>query len=96
MACMLEIFCRAHHVGGQPLCSDCAALLDYSHKRLAACPYQERKPTCKRCPIHCYTHWQRNAVKAVMAYAGPRMLAKHPLLAAAHVVDSLRSPRKFK
>ena len=32
----------------------------------------------------------REKVKAVMRYAGPRMLDKHPVLAVFHLLDGLR------
>jgi hypothetical protein len=32
----------------------------------------------------------REQVRSVMRYSGPRMLASHPLLAAAHLIDARR------
>jgi Nitrous oxide-stimulated promoter len=94
IAAMLHIWCRDHHGGvgrdGAPLCADCARLLAYARQRLAACPYGPEKPTCTRCPIHCYGKRQRDEVKTVMRYAGPRMLTRHPWLALAHLRDGWR------
>jgi len=36
----------------------------------------------------------RDRVRAVMAYAGPRMIKKHPVLAVKHLIDGRRG--KFK
>lgn len=72
------------------LCGDCAALLDYARKRLAACPFGPGKPTCANCSIHCYAPRQREAMRAVMKYAGPRMPWRHPWLAIAHILDGRR------
>ena len=90
LAAMLAIYCRDHH-GRQPaLCPDCAALLDYARRRLATCPFGEEKPACNLCQVHCYSALQRERVKAVMRYAGPRMTWRHPLLSLYHLFDKLR------
>lgn len=34
----------------------------------------------------------REQIKAVMRYAGPRMLLHHPILALFHMLDGLRKP----
>jgi hypothetical protein len=94
IAAMLRIYCADHHAGardrGNALCAECAALLDYAKKRLAGCPYGAEKPTCSNCRIHCYGPAQREAVRTMMRYAGPRMLLRHPVLAIAHVIDGKR------
>lgn len=96
IAAMLRIHCRARHRaaaadgGAGGLCADCDALLAYARKRLALCPYGTDKPTCVNCPIHCYGRRQREAVRDVMRYAGPRMLWRHPWLAIAHLIDGRR------
>lgn len=90
---MIHRYCRDHH---QPphLCPDCTELLAYARKRLHHCPFQEKKPTCGNCLIHCYTPQQRQRIQAVMRYAGPRMLFSHPILALWHLLDGLRKPRQ--
>lgn len=87
---MVACYCRAHHDSGAGLCKECQGLLDYAARRLARCPFQVHKPTCARCPIHCYQGPWREAVRAVMRYAGPRMLWRHPLLTLQHWLDGLR------
>ena len=62
-------------------------LLDYARLRLGKCPYQEGKPTCANCPIHCYRPEMREKIRATMRYAGPRMLLRHPILAILHLLD---------
>lgn len=98
---MLRIWCAAHpaHVraGGVQLCAACEDLFEYASYRLLRCPYGEEKPTCKRCPIHCYTRERREQMHDVMRFAGPRMLLRHPVLAIRHLLDEKReapSPRK--
>ncbi len=90
---MLRLFCRDRHQAHGVLCRDCQELLAYAHRRLHLCPFQEHKTTCGKCPAHCYTTINRNKIKEVMRYAGPRMLLSHPILALAHLLDGLRTPR---
>lgn len=93
IASMLRIWCRDHH-GAQAragdLCGECTELLAYAGQRLAKCPYGEDKPTCAKCPVHCYKRAQREQVREVMRYAGPRMLWRHPVQAMLHILDKLR------
>jgi hypothetical protein len=88
---MLQIYCRARH-GLTSLCADCQELLDYAHCRLDRCPFGNDKPTCVNCPIHCYKPAMRANVQAVMRYAGPRLIFRHPILAFMHLLDGRRSP----
>ena len=62
----------------------------YSEKRLEKCPYGQHKPTCTNCPVHCYKREQREQVKAIMRFAGPRMAMRHPLRSLLHFVDRFR------
>lgn len=91
LAVMIAMYCRDHHADGRPsaageLCSDCKALACYAGRRLADCRYGTDKPACVNCPTHCYAPAMREQVRAVMRYAGPRMVREHPVLAAAHLV----------
>ncbi len=90
ISAMIHIYCREQHDTPVGLCPECESLLGYAQERLTRCPYQERKPTCAQCPIHCYHPDRREQVRAVMGYAGPRMLLRHPWLALLHLLDGLR------
>jgi hypothetical protein len=95
MQCMVEIYCRDHHGGDHGSgvaspCDECRGFLDYAEQRLEKCPYGEKKPTCARCPIHCYKRAQREQAKVIMRYAGPRMTLRHPWLSLTHLLDKLR------
>lgn len=97
---MVQIYCRAHH-GGPQLCEECRELLSYAHLRLDRCPFGDDKPTCVKCPIHCYKPEPRERVREVMRFAGPRMLWRHPILALLHLWDerfrsSPKGPRRAK
>ena len=87
---MLRIYCRDHHGTKGELCGECAGLMAYAEKRLLRCPFAGDKPTCAKCPVHCYKPDKRQQVRQVMRYAGPRMLLRHPVLTFWHVVDGRR------
>ena len=87
---MIELYCREVHGSAAGLGSSCAGLRDYARQRLKKCPFQEGKTTCARCPVHCYRPEMRRRIRAVMRYAGPRMLLRRPRLALLHLVDGLR------
>jgi len=88
---MVEIYCAGHHVagGGRP-CPECEGFLDYVDRRLEKCPYGPEKPTCARCPIHCYKPEQREHARTIMRYSGPRMAWRHPWLSLMHLLDKAR------
>jgi hypothetical protein len=84
---MIGIYCRDQHcTQSGALCADCAELLHYAGLRLEKCPFQEQKTTCAKCPVHCYKPARREQIRAVMRYAGPRMMFRHPRLAFYHLV----------
>ena len=87
---MIAMHCHATHATSGKPCAQCQGLLDYALKRLDACPYGPRKPACSHCPVHCYKPDMREGVRAAMRYAGPRMPARHPILALWHAIDGRR------
>jgi hypothetical protein len=94
---MVGIYCRDNHYSKGELCTECVELLDYAQFRLDRCPYQEGKTTCANCPIHCYQPDQREKVREIMRYSGPRMMTRHPILTLYHFLDGRRrEPIGFK
>lgn len=93
LQCMLQMYCRTHHRSTSELCVECQELWDYAMQRLDKCPYRGDKPTCARCPIHCYASGMRGRITEVMRYAGPRMMLHHPVLALWHLVDDIRKTK---
>ena len=91
---MIGMYCHDHHGTRGEMCNECAVLWVYAQKRLLRCPFGEEKPTCAHCPVHCYKPVMRDKVRAIMRYAGPRMLWRHPVLAFWHVVDGLNKTIK--
>ena len=87
---MIRLHCTNRHGQRGSLCRECAELQAYAQARLRKCPFQEGKPTCAKCPVHCYQPGMRERIRGVMRYAGPRMLYRHPVLALFHYLDGLR------
>ena len=90
---MVAIYCagQSHGASGtDTLCAECAGFLDYAARRLEKCPYGPAKPTCAKCPIHCYKPQPREQARQIMRYAGPRMMLRHPWLSFTHLTDKLR------
>jgi len=92
LVCMTGIYCAHHHPGhpGAALCPDCQGLMAYAERRLAKCPYGMDKPTCAKCPVHCYKPAQREEARKIMRFAGPRMMWRHPLHSLYHLFDKFR------
>lgn len=88
ISAMAKIYCKAKHQGQTTsgLCEECLALLEYAAVRLDRCPYGQDKPTCNKCPVHCYKPAQKAQVKEIMIFAGPRMLLPHPIRAIKHLL----------
>lgn len=88
---MVTVYCQKHHgitvsISGQKTpCASCAEFILYANEKLDRCPYGQNKPTCNKCPIHCYKKAQREQARVIMRYAGPRMLLSHPILAIKHL-----------
>ncbi len=87
---MIGLYCHDHHGTRAEVCAACQSLMDYAGERLAKCPFQENKTVCAKCRVHCYKAVQREQIRVVMRYAGPRMLRRHPLMALQHLWDGRR------
>ena len=92
---MVDIYCRGHHAGEKgSLCQNCRQLLQYALKRLDKCPFGPEKGPCSKCKIHCYEPSMREQIREVMQYSGPRMLSRHPVLAADHLLKGWKHKEK--
>lgn len=81
---MVEMYCSAHHKVEIDICQECTGILDHARLRLDKCPFGEKKGPCAKCTVHCYNPSMGAKITAVMKYAGPRMILKHPVLALLH------------
>lgn len=94
---MIALYCRKQH--GTPkgsLCPECQQLHDYALARIDRCPFMETKTFCSACKVHCYKPEMREKIRAVMRWAGPRMLPVHPVLSLKHVAVTLKAKREAK
>jgi hypothetical protein len=90
LAAMVRIYCRDQHHPDGGFCATCAQFLGYANARLERCQFSPDKPTCARCPVHCYQRERREQVRRIMRYAGPRMMWEHPVMTVRHWLDGFR------
>ena len=81
---MIRLYCQKYE-GHDELCPSCKELLDYALRRLDRCRFGEQKPTCKKCPVHCYRPEMKERIRMVMRWSGPRMIIYHPIAALRHL-----------
>lgn len=97
IAAMISLYCReCHQTPKGELCYSCRELLTYAKSRLATCPFAEDKPTCVKCPVHCYKPQRQKEIRKVMRYAGPRMIRSHPLLTIHHLMKTMKKTKTVK
>ncbi|MFX0034898.1 MAG: nitrous oxide-stimulated promoter family protein [Candidatus Hermodarchaeota archaeon] len=88
---MVRMYCKNTHDPKREFCLDCLELFEYANKRLDNCHFGESKPTCEKCPIHCYNPKMREKVRKVMRYAGPRMIYTHPIMGFRHLFKKIKN-----
>ena len=94
MQIMISHYCKKNHHTTH-LCPQCEHLLEYCLKRLACCPFQQEKPTCRNCKIHCYGPREKEAIKCVMRTSGPALLLSNPILSFKHLIKGFKkAPEK--
>ncbi len=85
---MIELYSR-HHATSDAEREQLHELAGYACRRLSHCRYGESKPACKDCPVHCYAPVQRELMRKVMRWAGPRMIFYAPRATFRHMWQSL-------
>ncbi len=90
VSAMIALYCHKHHGSGKELCIECLSLEGYARQHLQRCPFQAGKTTCVKCPMHCFNSGNRDKIRMIMRYAGPRMLYRHPLVTVRHLIDGRR------
>lgn len=92
---MIALYCRKNHVRsvraevaycGEPVCAECLELDAYAVERTRRCRKMDVKTSCEACGNHCYRAAEREKVRAVMRFSGPRMLVHHPVAAIRHLI----------
>ena len=92
---MIRMYCAGLHKTTS-LCADCEQLHAYAMQRIDKCPFDECKPTCAKCHVHCYKPARREQIRQVMRYSGRRMLLSHPWLTLRHYIDEWTGANAFK
>lgn len=80
---MIGLYCR-HRLHLEEMPEEYVRLCDYASLRLSRCRYGEKKRACRRCGTHCYAPAQREMIRRVMRWAGPRMVFYAPLATLRH------------
>jgi len=94
---MIRKYCHGHHgTKGKEVCEECRKLTEYSLMRLEKCPFKENKQFCSSCKVHCYRPEEREKIRAVMRYSGPRMIWTHPVFSLKHAAGVIRQKRQEK
>ncbi len=93
---MIALYCRKNHKTKKGLCSDCAELDRYARLRSDKCPFMETKTFCSNCKVHCYKPEMREKIRAVMRFAGPRMIFHHPVAAIRHVIETKKERKRLE
>lgn len=92
---MVALYCAGNHGDrpraeiaycGEAVCEQCAKLDEYAVLRTERCRKMDVKTSCEECGNHCYRAAERERIRSVMRYAGPRMLTKHPIAAIRHLL----------
>lgn len=86
---MIELYCR-HHLRQENMPEEYQQLADFACHRLDHCKYGENKSACKDCPTHCYAQKQREAIREVMRWVGPRMIMYSPKDAISHIYYNVK------
>lgn len=92
---MVALYCAGQHdrtartctaYCGEAVCPDCKAIDDYCVMRTERCRSMAHKTNCEECGNHCYAPAERECIRAIMRYAGPRMILHHPVAAIRHLL----------
>ncbi len=93
---MIALYCKKKHKTRTVLCPECAALAAYAQARSDRCPFMESKTFCSNCRVHCYKPQMREQIRAVMRFAGPRMIFHHPVAAIRHAIEIKREKKRLE
>ena len=83
---MIELYCR-HRLKADTMPEQYQHLADFACRRLDHCRYGENKTACKDCPTHCYPPTEREQIREVMRWTGPRMILYSPIAAIRHLFN---------
>lgn len=82
---MIELYCKKR-LNLTEVPEEYKRLEVYCRRRLEHCRWGDSKPACKKCPHHCYAPKERQMIRDVMRWTGPRMIIYSPLAAIRHIL----------
>jgi hypothetical protein len=77
IAKMIKIYCGKKHKS-DGLCSDCSNLLVYCENKINSCRWIKNKPNCSSCTTVCFSKENREKLRNIMRFSGPRLLYLDP------------------
>ena len=87
---MGSIYCQGNHADAQKdeggMCPECRATIENTLSRAASCPYGHQD-----CKTHCQRGDAQIRIKAIMRYAAPKMMFRHPIMAFEYLRKKLRA-----
>ena len=83
---MIELYCR-HRLKQDTMPEEYQRLAEFACRRLDHCKYGDNKSACKNCPTHCYAPKEREQIRKIMRWAGPRMIFYSPIDATRHLFN---------
>lgn len=83
---MIELYCH-HHLKEKTMPEGYQHLVEFAYRRLDHCKYGENKTACKDCPTHCYAPKEREQIREIMRWVGPRMIFYSPIEAIRHLFN---------
>ncbi len=86
---MIALYCR-HRLKQAKMSEEYSYLADYACRRLELCRFGEEKDSCKRCPVHCYAPKEREQIREVMRWMGPRMILYAPKETLRHTWEGVK------
>ena len=86
---MIELYCH-HRLKQDTMPEEHQRLAEFACRRLDHCRYGENKTACKDCPTHCYAPKEREQIRKVMRWVGPRMILYAPKDAIIHIWEKVK------
>lgn len=86
---MIELYC-SHRLKQDTLPEEYQHLAEFACRRLNQCKYGENKTACRDCPTHCYAPKEREQIREIMQWVGPRMILYSPKDAIIHICETVK------
>lgn len=88
---MINLYCEKKHKLGIRKCKDCREIFQYASTQLDQCKFGEKKLSCKKCRVHCFSPEKREEIRKIMRFSGPRIIFYRPQ----YYIRYILSPKKL-